>query len=53
MAALGGERGPTYDSLVLAAAIVLNHLRRFDDLAPAADYVRSVLDSGAAVKRVG
>jgi anthranilate phosphoribosyltransferase len=52
MAALKGEKGPTYDSLVYGAALVLNHLRRFDDLAPAADYVRSVLDSGAAAARV-
>lgn len=52
MAALGGEKGPTYDSLVYAGALVLTHLRRAPDLARAGDQVRAVLDSGRAAARV-
>jgi anthranilate phosphoribosyltransferase len=50
--ALRGERGATYDSLVLAASIILAHLGRAASLAEAADAVRAVLDSGRALARV-
>lgn len=49
LAALGGERGLMYDSLVYAAAIALTHLGRYGSLAAAADAVRTVLDSGKAL----
>ncbi len=52
MAALNGQKGGTYDSLVYAGALVLHHLRRQPDLNSAADQVRAVLDSGAAAGRV-
>lgn len=52
MAALSGEKGITYDSLVYVGAITLQHLGRHYDLQNAADQVRSVLDSGAAAARV-
>jgi anthranilate phosphoribosyltransferase len=51
LAALGGEKGTTYDSLVYSGAIVLNHLGLADSLAGAADQIRKVLDSGEALKR--
>ena len=50
LAALAGERGLTYDSLVYACAICLSHLKRYPDLQMAATAVRSVLDSGQAIK---
>jgi len=52
MDALNGKQGATYDSLVYSGAIVLNHLGKHNDLASAADHVRSVLDSGKAANRV-
>jgi anthranilate phosphoribosyltransferase len=52
MAALGGQQGPTYDSLVYAAALILAHLRRHASVTEAADHVRKVLDSGVAAERV-
>ena len=52
MAALGGEKGPTYDSLVYAGALVLTHLRRAGSLAEAGAQLRGVLDSGRAAARV-
>ncbi len=52
MAALEGAKGPTYDSLVFAGALVLWHLGREGSLRAAADRVRSALDSGRAAKRV-
>jgi anthranilate phosphoribosyltransferase len=52
MAALKGEKGGTYDSLVYAAALVLQHVGKQPDLQSAADQVRAVLDSGAAAARV-
>lgn len=52
LAALRGEKGATYDSLVYAGALILHHLGRQADLRAAADQVRSVLDSGAAAERV-
>jgi anthranilate phosphoribosyltransferase len=52
LAALQGERGPTYDSLVLGAALILSHVGRHGSLGDAADHVRRVLDSGRAAQRV-
>ncbi|MGV6827561.1 MAG: anthranilate phosphoribosyltransferase [bacterium] len=52
MAALLGNRGATYDSLVYSGALVLNHLGRVNNLSAAADQIRDVLDSGEAAKRV-
>jgi anthranilate phosphoribosyltransferase len=52
MAALRGREGPTRDSLVYAAALMLHRLGRFDGLPQAADAVRRVLDSGAAYARL-
>lgn len=49
LAALAGERGLTYDSLVYASAICLSHLKRYPDLLNAANAVRVVLDSGQAL----
>ncbi|MBB1126967.1 anthranilate phosphoribosyltransferase [Thiospirillum jenense] len=51
-AALAGERGPTYDSLVFGGALILWHLRRETTLNHAADRIRAVLDSGAALHRL-
>ncbi len=50
--ALKGDRGPTYDSLVLAGAIILHHVGRAASVAEAAEKIRVVLDSGRAVLRV-
>ena len=52
MAALRGEKGPTYDSLVYGAALILHHLGRYPSLPEAANAVRAVLDAGTAAKRV-
>ncbi|MEN9500850.1 MAG: hypothetical protein RI964_135 [Pseudomonadota bacterium] len=49
LGALGGEQGLMHDSIVYAAAICLQHLRRYDSLATAADAVRAILASGAAL----
>ncbi|MBI5460868.1 MAG: anthranilate phosphoribosyltransferase [Gammaproteobacteria bacterium] len=49
LAALKGQQGPTYDSLVYTAALTLNHLQRHASLQAAADAVRGVLNSGAAL----
>lgn len=51
LAALGGEQGMMYDSLVYAAAIALTHLQRYETMALAAEAVRGVLDSAAALER--
>jgi len=50
LAALEGERGTTYDSLVYAGAIVLSHLGKADSMNDAADMVRKAIDSGDALK---
>ena len=50
LAALAGERGLTYDSLVYASSICLSHLKRYPDLNSAGQAVRTVLDSGQALK---
>lgn len=52
LAALQGEPGPTYDSLVYAGALILWHIGRESSLTVAADRVRDALDSGRAAQRV-
>lgn len=52
LAALNGVKGPTYDSLVLAGALMLWHLGRAESLRAGADRIRAVLDSGAATSRI-
>ena len=52
LAALSGVRGPTYDSLVFSAALVLWHLGREQSMAAAAGRVREALDAGGATRRV-
>jgi len=52
LAALGGEKGATYDSLVYSGAIALRHLGKVDNLADGADALRKILDSGKAADRV-
>lgn len=52
LAALGGSRGPTYDSLVFSGALVLWHLGREPSMSAAANRVRKALDSGRAARRV-
>lgn len=51
-AALKGERGATYDSLVLSASLILHHLGRAPNMKAAADKVRAALDSGKALARL-
>lgn len=50
LAALAGEKGLCYDSMVYCTAICLQHLQRYNDLPTAAAAVRAVLDSGQALK---
>lgn len=50
-AAMAGEKGLMYDSLVYSGAICLTHLNRFDSIASAANEVRKTLDSGAALEK--
>ncbi len=52
MAALEGQRGPTYDSLVFSGALILWHLGHERTQQAGADRVRAVLDSGAAARRL-
>ncbi|MEW5893717.1 MAG: anthranilate phosphoribosyltransferase [Pseudomonadota bacterium] len=52
LAALCGNKGASYDSLVLGAALILHHLGRARSLAEAADMARAALDSGKAAQRV-
>ncbi len=47
--ALEGEAGPTRNSLVYAAAVILRHLRRYDPLSRAAEEVRDALDARRAL----
>ena len=49
MAALAGEKGLMYDSLVYATSIALTHLQRYPTLSAAANAVRATLDSGQAL----
>jgi len=52
IAALGGEKGMMYDSLVYSASIALAHVQaaRYENISAAADAVRAVLDSGKALE---
>lgn len=52
LAALRGERGATYDSLVFSAALTLHHAGKAESLAAAAERARVALDSGKAAERV-
>ncbi len=52
IAALKGEKGACYDSLVLSGAIILNHVGKAKSLEDAATLIRAVLDSGNAASRV-
>lgn len=52
LGALKGKPGPTRDSLVLAAAMILRQLGRADTLQAAADLARRALDSGNASARL-
>jgi len=52
LAALEGERGLAYDSLLYNAAIVLTHRKRFTNLKEAAQAVEKVLNSGAVLNRL-
>ncbi len=47
-AALEGEQGPYYDSLIYGTSICLHHLGRVNSLQEAAKLTRNVLDSGRA-----
>lgn len=49
---LEGKLGPVRDGLIYTGALVLNHLKRFDSLAAAAEAVTDVLDSGKALERI-
>lgn len=51
LAALSGQKGATYDSLVLGAAIMLWGLNKADSFAAGADMARKAIDSGAAKAR--
>ena len=52
MAALAGNQGASYDTLVLTAAMVLHHVGRAKSLVEGADRARAALDSGRALARV-
>lgn len=49
LAALRGEKGLMYDSIVYASSIALTHLGRYSPLTDAATAVREVLNSGRAL----
>lgn len=50
IAALGGEQGMMYDSLVYSVSTCLTHLKKYPSQTVAADSVRKLLDSGQALK---
>lgn len=52
LAALQGERGLAYDSLLYNTSIALLHRKRFDTLVEAADAVTEVLQSGVVLNRL-
>ncbi len=52
MEALQGKAGPARDCLVYSASICLHRLGRSETLAEAAESVRKILDSGAALARL-
>lgn len=49
LAALRGTKGPSYDSLAYAAAIMMTHLKRYASVEDAIAAARKALDSGAAL----
>lgn len=51
LAALKGQQGPIYDSLVYGASICLHHLGRVSSWSEAADLSRAALKSGKAYAR--
>ena len=50
LAALNGDPGPAYDSLLYSATVALHHLQK-ESLADAAERVRAVLDDGSALAK--
>ncbi|MCB1754373.1 MAG: anthranilate phosphoribosyltransferase [Gammaproteobacteria bacterium] len=48
LAALDGQKGYAYDSLVYASALVIWHLEKATSLQSAADHARKAIDSGKA-----
>lgn len=52
LAALRGEKGATYDSLLLTASLIVHHTGRAATFAAAGQMVRAALDSGRAASRV-
>ncbi len=52
LSALKGARGPAYDSLLYACALILWHTGKSSDLTSAASTVRQILDSGSAMYRL-
>ncbi|MGA7178979.1 MAG: anthranilate phosphoribosyltransferase [Thiobacillaceae bacterium] len=52
LAALNGQKGTTYDALVMGAGLALWGVGKVDSLAAGADQVRKVLDSGTAKARL-
>lgn len=52
LAALRGEAGPAYDSLVYGAALCLFHLKRAPSLSVAAGTARRAIATGAALTRL-
>ncbi|KRT55940.1 anthranilate phosphoribosyltransferase [endosymbiont of Ridgeia piscesae] len=52
IAALKGEPGPTYDSLLYAGSLILWHTGRETSLEAAANRLRTVLDSGNTLNRL-
>jgi anthranilate phosphoribosyltransferase len=53
LAALGAQKGASYDALVMGCGLVLWGLGKADSLAAGAGRARQVLDSGAAKARLG
>jgi anthranilate phosphoribosyltransferase len=51
LAALSGQKGATYDSLVLGAAIMLWGLKKAESFAASAEMARKAIDSGEARAR--
>jgi anthranilate phosphoribosyltransferase len=53
LAALSGQKGATYDALVMGSGLVLWGLGKADSLAAGADRARQALDGGAAKASLG
>lgn len=52
LAALRGEKGATYDTLLLTASLIVHHTGKAPTFAAAGEMVRAALDSGRAASRV-